>query len=298
MSTTTFSPIVGPAALSPEWYEQRRKLSTSTDVARIMSGEAYSVWCEKVGLIDRFQGNEFTEVGQILEEPILQLYERREQCKVRRPLPLLIDPETLILAATPDAERIDVPAGVEAKSSISRQIAEKLGEEESDRVPEGWQWQTQVQMAVTGWEWVDVAVLLFGRLKVYRVARNEKLIKHCRQVAVEMHERVERRDPPAIDFNNTAAQEAIRAMYGVNDGATIVLSEVGFQRWIEYQNLSKQAKSIDDLRKACQAEVLAEMKDAALARLGNGFLLSRNAVHRKAYTVAESTFIQLRQRKE
>jgi hypothetical protein len=313
------TPIIGPASLTPEWFEARKHVTTATDIARILGGkEGYVVYLEKTGQMEGFAGNQFTRRGQRYERPILEEYAEDKQALVYGGVPLLIDGDCPALAATPDAVAIPgAPSvcgfreqdavglfpdplawGVEAKFSMSPAISRQLGEEESDSIPDKWVWQTQTQMAVTGWQYVDVAVLLFGRLRVYKVARNDRLVDQCRAVATDMMDRVNRGTPPEIDFSVPAAQDAIRSLHKGVDGPTIDLSSNALTRWSEYQALGVGIKEMEARRKAAQAEVLAEMKDAGVGRLGDGLILKRSTVERKEYTVKATSFIQLRQVKE
>lgn len=315
------TPTIGPRPLTKDWFAERKNLVTATDVARIIDGEeGFVVYSEKRGDIEPFAGNEHTRRGQRYERPILEEYAETKPADLMNNIPLLIDGESHVLAATPDAmARVSIGGpgslwslsdasclcgilpnvwGVEAKFSMSPAISRQLGEEDSDELPTKWIWQTQSQMAVTGWEYVDVAVLLFGRLRVYKVQRNERLIDQCRAVAVEMADRVKRGLPPAIDFTVTAAQDAIRSAYNVADGSEMALSKNAVDQWATYQEIGKTIRELDAERKALQASILSEMKNATVGRLGNGLVVKRSIVERKAYTVEASSYVSLRQGKE
>lgn len=282
---------------TPEWLAARKQIITATDVARIMGGDGFVVWAEKSGQVEPFAGNDATAAGLILEEPVLRLYARKENCEVRYPMPLVLDRECIDLGASPDAMRLDKPTGIEVKTTVSRQIAEQLGDEDTDILPDKWLWQVQAQAACCEWETIDVACLLFGTLKVYRVARNETLVGQCRRVATEMMDRVRTNNPPPINFDSPASQDAIRSIYKVDEGRSIELSNDARSAWKEYQDIGQQVKELESRRKAYQAQVLAEMQDAAIGSIGDGLVLKRSIVNRAAYTVAANSFTSLRQAK-
>ena len=296
------APIIGPAPLTPEWFEAHKQHVSATAVARIMTGEAFAVYSEMRGEIPPFAGNAFTRRGQRYERPILEEYAETKPAALVGRLPLLIDAECNALAATPDA--FAVPAdgvqpsycdmlddcaeflvfsagwGCEAKFSMSPAVAHQLGEEESDEVPDKWLWQTMSQMAVCGWEYVDVAILLFGRLRVMTVKRHDRLIDQCRATATEMLDRVQRGLPPPIDFTNQAAQDAVRAVYGKPITGKIVDLDEAAEAVVTRRQEAQQAESAaEKAKKAADAELLAIMAGAEMATLPSGLTVRRGTVH-------------------
>lgn len=299
--------IIGPQPLTPEWFEAHDKYISATAIARIMAGEGVAVWGEMTGRLPRFQGNKATRRGQRHEAMILQDYADDTNALVCGGLPMMIDPDCPCLAATPDAFALalsgpsfihwkdyigkEIPEGswgVEAKDTLSPAVAMELGEAESDWVPDKWMWQTQVQMAVTGWDRVDVAINLYGSLKVLRVKRNETLIAKCRVVAVDMMDHVTLNIQPELsplDFSKEASQDAIKQLYGVNEGEIIDLSEAVAEAWEQYQqlggtlsDLNKQVKAVETPRKTQQAIVLAGIGNAAFGKLPSGRLIKHTKV--------------------
>ena len=257
--------IIGPNPSNrEEWLAARQKLITSTTVARIMRGEGFTVYHELIGDIEPFAGNRATRRGNRFQRPTLEEYAEEANAMVMDGLPLLIDPDCPSLAATPDAvatavgnlglthgvESLDALApwdqpknleavlgnpdcyGVEAKTSLSPKVATDLaeGEEGSDIIPDDWMWQTHCQMACAGWNRVDMAILLFGKLKIRRVMRNAKLIAKCREVATEYADRVARKIEPPFDPSLSANQDAIKSLYQPT-GATINLTAEAAALW-------------------------------------------------------------------
>jgi putative phage-type endonuclease len=67
---------------SPEWHEVRSRGIGGSEVGTILGlnpwESAYALWAKKTGLIeDSFKGNTATEVGNWLEEPILQRFQEK-----------------------------------------------------------------------------------------------------------------------------------------------------------------------------------------------------------------------------
>jgi predicted phage-related endonuclease len=302
------TPIIGPDTGTPEWLAERKLHVTATDVARIRTGEGFVVFAEKTGQVEPFGGSAATRRGQRYEQPILEEYGETKPADLLRNLPLLIDGDCPALAATPDAlaethdpnsiiikdeysqingdmlikwDRAD-RWGVEAKFSLSPAVSRQLGEEGSDELPDKWIWQTQTQMAVTGWRFVDLAVLLFGRLKVYTVERNDKLVDACRATAVEMLDRVKRGLPPPIDFDVAASQDAVRAMYGKPTvGKTIDLDAAAESVWARRDEAQKIESAAAKAKAAADAEMVALFQNAELGRLPSGATIRRATVNVK-----------------
>ena len=266
--------------LTNEWHAARRTHCTSTDVARIKRGEYYTVWAEKMGLLPGFAGNEFTEVGSALEEPLLRLAAKRLGCEIQYPAPMLIDPECRELSASPDAIRLDTHTGLECKTSASPAVAAKLGEAGSDELPDDWIWQTTSAMACGQWELTDVIVLLFGRLMPpYQVRRNDTLVAECRRVARELMQRVANNDPPPIDFASTANQDAVKALYGKPViGKIIDLDAAAAEVWENRQVAAKGESEGKKKKEAYDAQMLAIMAGSEMGSFPDGSTLRRGTV--------------------
>src|SRR5690606_9650783 len=78
--------------------------------------------------------------------------------------------------------------------------------------------QAMHQLAVTGKQAADVAVLLGGQqLEVYRIERDELLIKHLIELERQFWHYVETDTPPPADGSDSAEQ-ALRLLYPGDDG--------------------------------------------------------------------------------
>lgn len=323
-SEKKWTPIAGPASLTPEWFESHRTHITATDIAPILGKSDYKtaldVFAEKTGRVKPFEGNEHTRRGQRYEPVILADYSEATGCNVITPLPLYVHPSLSFLAATPDAAAYD-PAetgaknplicgdrsvmpfygsayGVEAKFSMSPARAAALGEEGTDDIPDDWLLQTQTQMSVMGWPRVDLAVLLYGRLKIYPVARNDDLIAIIESAAKEMHERIEADDPPEPDWEHSQTPRLIKALYSIREGAVVELPQECEAFWAGYQSLGQDIKKLEADREAVKARLLHAMGEAEIGQLpGIGMELVRSAVERKEYVVKASTYTTFRGRK-
>jgi len=318
-------PIIGPLPTNrEEWLAARQKIITATDMARIMAGEGFVVFAEKTGQSEPFSGNKNTRRGKRFERPTLEEYADEANAFVCDGLPFLIDPDCPSLGATPDAVAMQYTGdpsdegagrlgtvtpvndwwplgdpdswGVEAKTSISADVAAQLaeGDDDSDFVPDAWMVQDQCQAAVCGWEVVDMAIFLFGRLRLRRVLRNDKLIDFYRATAVEYAERIAKNLPPPINFDREACQSTIRSLYGsVDDSQRIELSCDAVAAWNEYKRLGPEQTAIEKERKRLQSIVLAELQNAGIGLSAGKPFLKRKIVQRGSYEVSATSYPQL-----
>jgi hypothetical protein len=152
-------------------------------------------------------------------------------------------------------------------------------------------------MSVMGWLRVDLAVLLYGRLRIYPIQRNEDLISIIESASKEMFERIQADDPPEPDWTHPQTLPLIKAIYGVKEGVSVELPGEECDRWTEYQQLGDEIKELNARRDACKAQVLNTMGEAAIGETDCGYQLVRSVVSRKSYEVKAASYTQLRQRR-
>lgn len=292
----------GPEQHTEAWQELHRTMITATDVAAILGQSEYKtaldVFLEKTGRAPPFEGNEHTRRGTRYEPTILADYAETRGVELIYPMPFVFHPKLDCLGCSPDAQRKNDGNLVEAKLSMSYTVAQELGEEGTDILPEHWVLQSQTQMECCDAEEVDFAVLLFGKLKIYNVKRNRKLGEIIQDAASDMMQRIKRDEAPEPDFSHRHTPELIKNLYDVDEGKTVLLSEAVYQLWTNYKALGDEIKALEEERKEQKARVLHAMGEAAVGILPDATIeLVRSTVNRKSYTVAESSYKTLRQRK-
>jgi predicted phage-related endonuclease len=153
-------------------------------------------------------------------------------------------------------------------------------------------------MSVMGWPRVDLAVLLYGRLKIYPVERNDKLIGSIESAAKEMSERVANDDPPEPDWNHPQTPQLIKELHGLRDGLAVELPQECEAFWVAYQGLGDDIRQREKERDSIKARLLHAMGEAAIGQLpGIGMEVVRSTVERGEYTVKASSYITFRGRK-
>ena len=132
-----------------------------------------------------------------------------------------------------------------------------------DGVPEYIQCQVQHQLAVTGKQAADVAVLICGQeLQVHRIERDEAVIKQLIELERAFWHLVETDTPPDADGSDSADQ-ALRALYPRDNGETLDL--------IEDTALNGDFSEMLDIRErlARLAEREARLKQRIQQRMGD-----------------------------
>lgn len=296
-------PIEGPKQHSPEWNairlfdpDRERPVVFGASEAYMAVSNPLELFLLKTGRKPPVTVSEDMEVGALMEPVVLEMYHRRTGHGVVVDLPMFFHGEHSFVAASPDAigrppEATDeqyrnwvntgegnVFWGVDAKTSTDRMFLQnatadetsKYGQEGTDLVPIYTLMQMQQLSAVFNFPHVDVPVLFGRKYRCYRVERDETLINTIVSAEKELAERIIDDKPPEPNWTHPNTRQCLRILHGLTKGATIVLSEDGYDRWL---NVARRKNEIKDLE-ADNAEdmnrILAEMQDAERALMPKG----------------------------
>lgn len=204
-----------------EWLEVRRKGIGSSDAAAAVGLCPYKsqleLWMEKTGRIVREEepGQDSPMYwGTLLEPYVASAYTERTGNKVRRLNAVLQHPTYSYMLANIDREVVGKPGVQILECKTAGEFGSRLWR---DGVPEYVQIQVQHQLAVTGKQAADVAVLLCGqKLEVHRVERDEEVIARLIVLEARFWEYVTQDTPPPADGSESAAK-ALRGLYVGND---------------------------------------------------------------------------------
>ena len=207
--------------------------------------------------------------GILLEPIVAAHYTRRTGHRVRRINAVLQHPDYPWMRANIDREVMGTP-------DVQLLECKTAGIQGSwlwrDGVPEYVQLQVQHQLAVTGKQAADVAVLLGGQeLQIYRIDRDEALIEHLISLEQTFWGYVERDQPPPADGSDSADQ-ALRILYPRDNGSTLdlkndlVMSAVFSDLLAVRQALASQTALEAQLKQSIQQR----MGDATKAVFDNG----------------------------
>ncbi len=221
--------LVSTKALNREaWLDVRKTGIGSSDAAASVGLNPYQsqleLWLIKTGRdqnLPKVDPNDETSPmywGHLLEPIVAAHYVKRTGLKVRRINAVLQHPTVPWMLANIDREVL----GSTDVSILECKTAGINGARLwKDGVPEYVVLQVQHQLAVTGKQAADVAVLLGGQdLHIHRVNRDEGLIAHLMQLEARFWAYVQSDTPPPADGSDSAGQ-ALQALFPADNGATL-----------------------------------------------------------------------------
>jgi len=266
-----------------DWLAVRKQGIGSSDAGAAVGLSPYKsqleLWMEKTGRdttlpkADPHDEESPMYWGNVLEPVVAWHYSKRTKNKVRRINAVLQhpDPELPWMLANIDREVIgaDDVQILECKTAgINGARLWKEG------VPEYVQLQVMHQLAVTGKQAADVAVLLGGQmLEIHRIERDEQMIARLIELERKFWHYVETDTPPPAD-GSPSAEMALRALYPEDSGQTVDFSgRAGLAA--AYLELKAVRQSISDkeTREAQLKQLLQQaMGEATRAEFSNGFI--------------------------
>ena len=205
-----------------EWLEVRKQGIGASDCAAALGINPYQsrleLWMNKTGRDAHLPKPDPNDInspvywGNLLEASVAEAYSHKTGNKVRRVNAVL---------QHPDADKHWMLANLDfaVVGNDEVQILEckttgingaKLW---ANGVPDYVRCQVQHQLAVTGKQAADVAVLICGQeLQVHRIERDDELIEHIIKFEREFWDMVEQDTPPEADGSDSA-DRALRALY-------------------------------------------------------------------------------------
>lgn len=284
------------------WLEERRGGIGASDMPVLCGLSRWSsplaLWHTKVyGAIDGGMTAE-QRWGLRLEDAIAGAYlEERPGVELENP-GLVRHPEYPWMLATLDRKALWWPLGLPDRplelKTCSAFHADDWGEPGTDQVPENHLVQVQHQMAVTGCEVADVAVLIGGQdFRIYTVPRSEAIIARLLEIGEAFWRRVVDRDPPEPDWAHPGTPALLDAMYPPNPEQGVHLGEEAVPYLEQYLACREAKGRAEESQSAARARLVHLMGTAGQATLPTGHVLTRKVVKREGHTVGPSESIQL-----
>ena len=214
-----------------DWLAVRKGGIGSSDAAAAVGLHPYKsqlqLWMEKTGrdaglpVVDPNDDQSPMYWGTLLEPIVAAHYTRRTGNRVRRVNAVLQHPEHPWMLANLDREVMGAPDVQILECKTAGIHGSRLWR---DGVPEYVQLQVMHQLAVTGKQAADVAVLMGGQeLQVFRVERDAEMIVQLIQLEQQFWGYVERDQEPPADGSDSA-DLALRCLYPRDSGTTLDLS--------------------------------------------------------------------------
>lgn len=215
------------------WLAIRQSGIGSSDAAAAVGLNPYqsplALWMEKTGRAqpeppasseDRLQCP--MHWGTILEPIVAEHYAQHTGRRVRRVNAILQHTEHTWMLANLDREVVGSDDVQILECKTAGMYGAKLWQ---SGVPEYVQLQVMHQLAVTGHQAADVAVLIAGQqLEIHRIERDEVMIEQLIALEAQFWRYVEEDVPPPADASDSAGQ-ALRQLYPRDSGQTVDFSD-------------------------------------------------------------------------
>lgn len=184
---------------TPEWVEERRKGIGSSDAPIVAGvapwGDIRTLYADKIGLAVPAIETEPMRWGRLLEDAVAEGYTEITGNRLRRINRIQRHVRFPYMLASLDREIIGKRRILEIKTARFR--SDEWGEPGTDQIPDHYAVQVQHQLAVTGYESADVAVLFSGSdLRLYSLQRDPRLIEGLEQMEAAFWKCVLSRTPP------------------------------------------------------------------------------------------------------
>lgn len=213
-----------------QWLSVRKGGIGSSDAAAAVGLNPYKspleLWLEKTGRDQHLSKPDPQDAstplywGTLLEPIVAAHYTRRTGHRVRRLNAVLQHPQHPWMLANIDREVVGAPDVQILECKTAGLNGAKLWKE---GVPEYVQLQVMHQLAVTGKQCADVAVLICGQeLNIHRIARDEALIAQLIELEQRFWHGVTTDTPPSADGSESAAA-ALKALWPQDSGQVLDL---------------------------------------------------------------------------
>ena len=242
-----------------DWLSVRKQGIGSSDAAAACGLNPYKsqleLWMEKTGRdgnlpkSDPHDEESPTYWGNILEPIVAAHYTKRTGRRVRRINAVLQHPDPNLPWMLANIDR-EVTGSSEVQILECKTAGINGAKLWKEGVPEYVQLQVVHQLAVTGKQAADVAVLLGGQhLEIHRIERDDRLI--ARLIELERHfwHYVETDTPPPADGSESADQ-ALRCLYPEDDGQAVDFTDdrnlsAAFADWLSVRQSIAEAEKLE-----------------------------------------------------
>ena len=266
-----------------EWLKVRKQGIGSSDAAAAIGLNPYKsqleLWMEKTGRdkeIPKPDPDDDTSPvfwGTVLEPIVAVQYGKKTGNKVRRVNAVLQHPDEdkhwmlanldYAIAANDEVQILECKTAGEFGARLWK-----------DGVPEYVQCQVQHQLAVTGKQAADVAVLICGQeFRTYRIQRDDALIEQLIKLERQFWHWVETDTPPPADGSDSA-DKALRQLYPHDHGEVLDFtadSDMN-QSFSELTQVREQLITLAQREAELKQYVQQNLGDASKANFANGFI--------------------------
>ena len=254
------------------WHEERQTGIGGSDVGAIVGVDQYrspiDLYAEKIGMrLPPVQSIPMM-VGNMLEPLVADLYSEQTGAELVQDLRIKRHPEHPFMIGHID--RFIKAGGILECKTAGLRSAHLWGDQggEGDRIPANYELQVQHYLAVTGEPFADVAVLIGNSdFRVYRVERSAKAIESIIKIEADFWDRVQRKEPPLIDF---ASPETMAALFPADTGEVIASTPEVDAEVLQLKNLRIEIDALEDQRNSIQNRLKGYIGDSSTL-VGEGY---------------------------
>lgn len=249
------------------------------DIGTILGLNPYKtrveLYYEKRGELPKFEGNEATEWGNLLEDIIARKYATVTGQKVKRVRQTIRRKDFPWMLARVDRRVLGAQEGkvLEVKTALSKRFNEANWE---GAPPESYSYQVLWYMWVSGWDLGDLAALVSGpEFRIYNIERDENKIWRAVEGAKEFWARVLAGEPPEPVNENDC-----RIRWAIDSGESVIASAEIFEKVSEISKIQAQISELEAQESALKVMVKEFMQDKAflLSPLGDKLATWKNSV--------------------
>jgi putative phage-type endonuclease len=262
-----------------DWLKHRNAGIGGSDISAILGFNSYknavTVFLEKTDQIDSVEENFKMKMGNILEPIVADLFaEEHPELKVKKNNFLLQHPKVPIMLANIDREII---CPIRGKGILEIKTTGAFNQKSwtGNTVPDMYMFQVQHYLAVTGYKFAYMAVLIGGNeaYKSYYIDRDEGIISYIEEEAQKFWQCVESNTPPELD-GSEASREALGILYPSEES---VLEEINLSIHSgavleELREIKRQEVALEERRRLLQAQVIQELGNHQIGRVGHYYV--------------------------
>ena len=266
-----------------EWLEISKRGIGSSDAAAAVGLNPYKsqleLWMEKTGRdgslpkLDPHDEESPAYWGNILEPIVAAHYSKRSGNRVRRINAVLQHPDADLSWMLANIDR-EVVGATDVQILECKTAGINGARLWKEGVPEYVHLQVMHQLAVTGKQAADVAVLLGGQhLEIHRIERDEKMIAQMIQLERKFWEYVVTDTPPPADGSDSA-ELALRCLYPSDNGQTLDFSAdpALSVAYVELKSLRQRIAQQQSHEAQLKHTLQQAMGDATRAEFSSGYV--------------------------
>lgn len=256
-----------------EWLQQRRAGIGGSDASAIAGLNPWkspmAVWLDKTGQIEPEEAGEAAYWGNVLESVVADEFKERTGFYVQRRNAILQHPDYPWMLANVDRLIRDHEGnwGVLECKTTSEWGRKNWTE---DEVPAHYLIQLQHYLAVTGYQYGYLAVLIGGnKYKHYKLNRDEDIINYLVEIEKEFWHLVETNTPPAIDGSESSSDVLKKLYPEAEPGLEIMLPSTALELIELYEQASEEEKAAIAKKDEAGNKLKALLGDAEAGVLGD-----------------------------